>query len=327
MKHINFIEEENYYDTMINLVRPQLEHSKVSGLFKSFDEKEIYYEYYECQNEKGAIVISHGFCEFSVKFEEVIYYFHQIGYGVYILDHRGHGYSYRETKDLSMVHIRSYDEYVDDLHCFIKHFVIQPGKHRFMVLYGHSMGGAIAALYLERYTNIFDCAILSSPMLQMNFGKLPAGFARLILSIMKSLRSEKVYAIGQGTFDSIPLFESSSCLSKERYDYIFSKRMENERYQTYGASCGWAIESLKAINKLQKNAKVVKTPLLLFQAGKDSTVKAGGQRRFTKKTKNTLLVKIPGSKHEIYNASTDILSKYFEQIFSFMEHNRNTKYM
>ena len=45
-----------------------------------------------------------------------------------------------------------------------------PGKK--MVLYAHSMGGAIGALVLEQYPELFDCAVLTSPMLKMKFNIL-----------------------------------------------------------------------------------------------------------------------------------------------------------
>ena len=61
--------------------------------------KELHYESYVNKDAKGVIVISHGFCEFTLKFEEVIFRFYEKGYSVYIIDHRGHGYSHRSVKD------------------------------------------------------------------------------------------------------------------------------------------------------------------------------------------------------------------------------------
>ena len=130
--------------------------------------------------------------------------------------------------------------------------------------------------------------------------------------------------MGQRAFDGISVFKTSSCLSEERYNYIFTKRLQNENYQTYGASCAWALASLKAVRKLQKNAKLVNIPILLFQADKDTSVKAVGHRRFAKRAKDTQLVLISNSKHEIYNAKTDIVEDYFRQIFKFLRDKLGT---
>lgn len=40
---------------------------------------------------KGVVVISHGFTESAVKYDEVAYYFLKEGYHVYIPEHCGHG--------------------------------------------------------------------------------------------------------------------------------------------------------------------------------------------------------------------------------------------
>lgn len=316
-----FIGEEDYKEQMLLKVRPLLAEYRKSGYFDSFDGTKIYYEAYEHPQEKAAIVMSHGFCEFTKKFEEVIFYFLQEGYSVYIHDHRGHGYSQRNTIDRCKVHQQSYDEYVQDLHILITKIVRKEKKDRRLVLYGHSMGGAIAALYLEEHPEIFNCAILSSPMLEIDFGKTPPTIAWWVMLFKKFTHTEEEYVSGHGPFDGIPQFESSSCLSKARYEDIFSKRVQDEKYQTYGASHAWTLASIRAVRKLLKHAKNVKVPVLLFQAGKDTTVKAGGQLVFAKRSGNTRLVVITESKHEIYNADSKIREEYYAEIFAFLKKN------
>lgn len=313
-----FLGEEDYMDKMVRIVRPLLEKNRKAGYYKSFDGTGIFYEYYEHPKEKAAIVMSHGFCEFTKKFEEVIFYFFQEGYSVYIPDHRGHGYSQRIVEDRSKVHVHSYREYVRDFHGFITDIVLKGKIHRKLVLYGHSMGGAIAALYLEQYPEVFSCAILSSPMLEIDFGKTPIFFVWLAMLYKKLIHLDEAYVSGHGAFDGVSHFESSSCLSEVRYQDIFTKRLQDENYRTYGASCAWTLASLRAVRKLNKNAKLVKTPVLLFQAGSDTTVKPGGQKKFAKRSKNTRLVVMPGSKHEIYNAGSDIRKVYYADIFAFL---------
>lgn len=314
-----FLGEEDYMDKIVHIVRPLLEENRKTGYFLSFDGTKIFYEYYDHPNEKAAVVISHGFCEFTAKFEEVIFYFFQAGYSVYIPDLRGHGYSQRMVQDRSKVYIHSYDEYVLDFHSFITNIVLKDKIPKKLVLYAHSMGGAIAALYLEQYPDMFSCAILSSPMLEIDCGKTPASLVWLLMLYKKFTRSDEDYVSGHGAFDGIPHFEASSCLSEARYNDIFTKRLQDKNYQIYGASCAWTLASLRAVRKLQKHAKLVKTPILLFQAGNDTTVKPGGQKRFAEKSKNTRLVVMPDSKHEIYNANTALRKEYYHKIFAFLE--------
>ena len=74
--------EENYMEQMSQVVRPILKKYRKTGYYKSFDGTKIFYEGYEQPQEKAAVVIAHGFCEFTKKFEEVIFYFLQEGYSV-----------------------------------------------------------------------------------------------------------------------------------------------------------------------------------------------------------------------------------------------------
>jgi alpha-beta hydrolase superfamily lysophospholipase len=48
-------------------------------------------------------------------------------------------------------------------------------------------------------------------------------------------------------------------------------------------------------------------------------VKPGGQKRFAKKSKNTRLVVMPDSKHEIYNGDTEIREEYYHKVFVFLD--------
>jgi lysophospholipase len=314
-----FLGEEDYMEKMIHIVHPLLEKNRKTDYFTSFDGTRIFYEAYEHPQERAAIVMSHGFCEFTKKFEEVIFYFYQEGYSVYIPDHRGHGYSQRTVQDKSKVYIRSYDEYVLDFHGFVTEIVQKNRRQEKLILYAHSMGGAIAALYLEQHPQVFSCAILSSPMLEIDFGRNPLPLVWLVMLFKRLTRSEEDYVSGHMAFDGIPVFDSSSCLSEVRYNDIFSKRLKDENYHTYGASCAWTLASLRAVSKLRRKEGQVKIPVLIFQAGMDTTVRPKGQIRFAKRSKNTRLIAIPESKHEIYNGTSEIRKQYYDEIFSFLD--------
>lgn len=180
-------EEANYQRTMKRDVEPYLRSYEKDGYIESYDSTAIYYRTYRIPQAKAAIVISHGFCEFAEKYKEVIYYFLKNGYSVYVPEHRGHGYSDRIVVDGEKVHIEDYEQYVQDLHCFVKNVVELTEKRK--ILFCHSMGGAIGVRYLEEFPLTFDAAILSAPMLGMNTGKYPKWLAKVTADF--SARSER----------------------------------------------------------------------------------------------------------------------------------------
>lgn len=62
----------------------------------------------------------------------------------------------------------------------------------------------------------------------------------------------------------------------------------------------------------------MKTPVLLFQAGKDTLVTPGAQKEFIKRIPDGQLVVVPDIRHEIYRAPNSVLQPYLEMILNFM---------
>ena len=75
-KDFEFFGEEDFLDKMNNVVLPFFRINMLEGEFKSFDGRSIHYYYLRNPEEKAAIVISHGFCEFNGKYHEMMYYFY-----------------------------------------------------------------------------------------------------------------------------------------------------------------------------------------------------------------------------------------------------------
>lgn len=70
-----YLKDSRFIEDMEKTVVPKLSKMKESGYYGTKDGKRLYYEKFINENEHAVVVISHGFCEFAEKFEEVIYYF------------------------------------------------------------------------------------------------------------------------------------------------------------------------------------------------------------------------------------------------------------
>ena len=97
------ITEEKYNEKLTRYVLPFIRLNFEDGYMKSADGTRIHYGYVATPAPKAAIVISHGFTECMPKYYEMIYYFAKAGYAVYMVEHRGHGYSDRSVSDMSQV--------------------------------------------------------------------------------------------------------------------------------------------------------------------------------------------------------------------------------
>lgn len=314
-----FFAEDDFAEKMNQIVCPFRETHYSEGDFVSFDHTRIHYTCIKNDSEKAAIVISHGFCEFIHKYDEMIYYFYQLGYSIYFINHRGHGFSERKVDELDKVYVESFEEYVEDFKLFMEQVVKVQSPQVPHILFAHSMGGAIGSLYIEKYPMDFVAAVLSSPMMEMNYGKIPFWAAKFIAALAVIAKKGKEYAPKQHAFDDKYTFATSSTLSEPRYAYVFSMREKTPEYHTYGGTYSWTYAGIKATELIMKKAKTVTLPILLFQAGRDTLVLPKAQERFVQLTKNTCLVRYEQSKHEIFNALPNVRKEYYNKMFLFIE--------
>lgn len=289
--------------------------------FPSFDGLNLRY-YHASQGEgkepKGCIVMLHGYCGFWGKFHEVAHFFWQAGFDVFFLEQRGHGYSGRQIDDKDMVHVIDYADYIADVKTFMDKIVMPSAGKLPKIIYAHSMGGAIAALFLEEHPEYFDAAVLSSPMFSIKTGSTPSIAVKLLCAKIRLLHQENLSFPGGKRFDGIPTFETSSARSEKRYNYIFNQRLKDEHYHTYMMSNGWGAASFKATARLLRRASKVKTPVLLLTAGNDALVNMSGHEKFAKRASNVQHINYEDSKHEIYNDVDEVREKYFNDIFTFI---------
>lgn len=318
----NFISENNYSETMKNVVEPYINSRVESGYIDGDEGVKLYYEKYKVDNAKANIVISHGYTESLIKYHEMIYYFMLNGYNVFGIEHRGHGRSGTlGIADKTQVDVKDFNQYVTDFKGFMDEIVMPNNENRKVLLFAHSMGGAIGAKFLEDYPGYFDGAILNAPMLEVNTGNIPMFLAKIIVECQMALGNGGKYVLGKEPYTPKydPAEISTSCL--ERFEYFNDIVANDEILQRGGASYNWTNESFKATEEIVKedNASKVEIPVLLFQAGQDTYVKSGGQNKFAKAAKNCEIKKIEGSRHQIFLEKDEILKPYLADVFNFYE--------
>ena len=291
------------------------------GFFMGKNEIKIFYRSFEVDNSKSVIVISHGFCESSDKYREFIKLLNKNNYSVYIMEHRGHARSGRLGIDNSQINVENFNYYVEDLKTFLDSIVVPNLNNRKLYLYAHSMGGAIGALFLEKYNSYFEKAILNCPMMEIDTGKYPKLVSKVVSKLFCMIGLGNKYLFGHGPFNSKPDLKKSGTSSQKRYDSYFNKQLEHKELQTSGGSFNWLNQSFKGIKELfkEENISNIKADILLFQAGKDTFVKPEGQNKFASLAKNCELIKIEDAKHEIYTEKDEIFNIYIKKVLEFYE--------
>lgn len=263
---------------------------------------------------KAGIVISIGYGESFIKYREVTYDLWNAGFQIYILDHRGQGFSDRlvlpdkkqqsDPLAVKRVHdlgyVEHFDDYVDDLKTFVDE-TAKPANRRLFLL-GHSMGGAIGSLYLETYPSDFSGAVFTAPMHQPDLSPIPNAACWLF-----RLGAPKDYVWGRGPFAMSQHFDPHRSSTSSRVRYKLIKRGEPVRHpetQLGGPSFKWVQESCLAAKRSVRNAAKIMTTVLVIQAGDDRIVKASGQRKFctsmnVARPGSCLLKRLDGARHEL----------------------------
>lgn len=316
---ISLVDEKNYAEVMQREIEPFLAEIRTDGFFSSFDGNNIHYEAHTIDDAKGTVVIVHGFTEFAEKFREMAYYFVKNGYNAFALDNRGHGHSYRMKGSTETVRVNKFSDYIDDLNTFVNKIVKPHNANLPLYVFSHSMGGGIAARYIQVHNETFEKAILSSPMICAQTGA-PVPLAKVLMKSISSLGMKNISVPGMCKFKPDATYENSSDTCKERFEYFLTKRRNNECYRTAGPSFGWVNEALKLTDNLldDNNCRNIKSKVLIFQPESDNRVISSYQNTFADKLSDAQLVCVPGSKHEIFGTTNDVLQGYLDKIFDFL---------
>lgn len=127
----------------------------LEGKINTFDGVELFYTKDTVDSARAAIVIVHGLCEHSGRYEYFTTKLNEFNYTVYRFDNRGHGKSGGERG------------YVEDFQYFFQdadklvNIVKEDNKDIPIFMFGHSMGGFITAGYGIEYKDKLKGQILS----------------------------------------------------------------------------------------------------------------------------------------------------------------------
>jgi len=313
------VSENTYEDTFRTDVAPYFDMGE-RGSFAGEDGIRINYIAFERDDEAGALVILHGMCESYIKYAELVYDLRDLGLSVYLMDHRGFGFSERLAPDVpSKVYVHDFDNYVADLKTFVD-TVVNRKPHDRLLLIAHSMGGGIAARYLELYPSDVTAAVLSAPMLQLHTQEYPEVVAYLLTVVNKALGNGTGYAPGQGPPEECTFIDNTVTHSYKRWaNWELNLKADCPDVISGGITYNWIKECMEAVWMARADAPSLTTPVLLFQADEDTYVKPAGQDDLCEQAADCSKIFFHGARHEILmevDAIRDIALDYIKSFFS-----------
>lgn len=285
--------------------------------------------------EKGAIVISTGRTETYLKYKEVAYDLWNNGYSVYIIDHRGQGMSERESglDNWQKGHVEDFGLFVSDFKYFVNE-IAQKGGHQNLYLIAHSMGGAIASLYLEQEgaKTPLQAVVFTSPMHEIQSSIISGqhSWGTCIVAKRKAKISPRDFVATGELYNPKSFNNNEYTTDKIRYERLLDEYKNNSQVQLGSPTHGWLANACDAAETAKINASKIAIPVQLYQAGGDTIVHPDGHAEFcknlTKQEKcggpNGKPITISGAKHELLIEQDIHRNRVLKETLEFFEKKR-----
>jgi acylglycerol lipase len=257
------------------------------GYLKSNRATNVYYQYWLPEDKpKAILMVAHGLAEHSSRYMNLVNHFVPLGYGVYGIDHIGHGKS--EGK---RVYVEQFQDFTKTLKIYFDSIrEKQPETPIFLI--GHSMGGLIGAAYLLEHQDDLSGAVLSGPAI-----KIPENISQI------AILAGKIFSVLMPRLGVAPLvFKGIS-----RDPAVVDAYINDPLVYTGKITARLAAELIKTMRHVTEHAAKIKLPILIAQGSKDSLVDPGGAQ---------LLYDLVGSGEKVIK----LYDGFYHEIFNEPEH-------
>ena len=257
--------------------------AETTGSFAGSEGIRIFYRHFPAETEKARLVIAHGLGEHSGRYGNVIERLLPRGFSVWLPDHRGHGQSEGKRG-----HVLNFMQYLTDLKSMLELAREGLPGDRKCFLLGHSLGGLIAIYFAQRFDELIDGVVASSPALGMVI-EVPAA-KKILGSFMSYLWPSLTLG---NELDPGNISHDQDVVSAYQNDPLVHDRV----------SARFFTEFMAAMETVDQQVSSLKVPILMQVAGNDHLVNARAATQFFEKVAapdKTLHV-YDGLYHEIYN--------------------------
>ena len=278
------------------------------GTLAARDGHRLVYHLFQRGEGRPAVVVLTGYAESWLHYAELVWELDRAGYDVFVMDHRGMGFSGRLAPNPKIAHINDFDDYVNDAQKFVNQ-IVQPRAQGPLHLLGHSMGGLVAAFLVEREPKVFRSVVLSAPLFQMNTGFIPEMLAYGVVSLQVALGEGSAFAPGRGAYDPMTA-------DPERCNTTHSAVRCGQQIKLYqsvpesflaGPSNQWVKLLIRASQRTEELARAFGSiPVLILQAEDDAFVRPKRQNIFCARANRCTLRTVPHSYHDLFHEKDTI---------------------
>lgn len=315
------ISAPDYAAVMNKMVLPELEKTREIKNVCGTGGINLFCSVFQAENAIGTVLIVHGFTENSFKYSELIYSLLKNHFTVVAYDQRGHGFSGRASglPDPSVTHVDRFEDYVEDLRSVCEN--VLPDCPKPWLVLCHSMGGAVTALYLEKYHDTFTCAAMCSPMIAPNVGSFPPSIVKSFSSLHCILGKGKKYPSFMKPYSGPESFEESCATDPARFSWYDGEKASHREFQNKIPSYRWILESVKVTKKILAPGapESIRCPVLLSAADMDWSVMPDPQKTFISRVQIGSYLFVKGSRHEIFRSCNADFFPWWKKVLAFLK--------
>ncbi len=315
------ISSPEYAAVMEQTVLPELDKCRDDHTVSGKDGFPLFLSSFRADDPRGTVLVLHGFTENTFKYSELIYSFLKNGFSVVAYDQRGHGRSGRADglPHPSVTHVDRFEDYVDDLRIVCE--TVLSGMPRPWTIFAHSMGGAVASLYLEKYPETFAGAALCAPMIAPNTGGFPSALALAVCKSACCLGRGIHYPFFMKPYSGPESFETSCATDPVRFAWYDAVKASDVKFQNSVPSYCWTVESIQVTRKILApgTPESIACPVLLSSADKDFSVLPEPQKQFIERVPKGKRIFVKDSRHEIFRSVNEVFFPWWNEVLTFLK--------
>jgi Lysophospholipase len=313
----------DYSGTMSSVVLPFLRDREKQATLTAPDGTALYCVTYCADHPAGSVLVLHGFTENAFKYSEIVYSLVRNGFSVVAYDQRGHGRSGRSPciSDSSVTHVEHFDDYVSDLKMVVDRLLApMPEPH---MIFAHSMGGAVAALFLEKYPDVFRAALLCAPMIAPSTRGFSVPAARAVCLAAKLAGRGRRHPFFMKPWSGPEDFSTSCATDPARFAWYDEIKTSREEFRNSIPTYNWTLESLGVTGRILAPGapEKITCPVLLCSADKDYSVMPEPQKSFIGRVPHGKQIFVRNSRHEIFRSVNDVFFPWWHQVLEFFRIN------
>ncbi len=253
-----------------------------TGLFTATDGTTLFEQTWQPRRVSGMVALVHGVAEHSGRYARLAADLCAAGYALTAFDLRGHGRS-----EGLPTFVRSFDAYMDDLTMFLDRARARCAGQPLFLL-GHSMGGAVCALYAIERQPALAGLVLSAPSVRSGLDE-PAA----LLAVVRALNA---------VAPRMPLMRLQSAGLSRDMDVVRGYDADPLVYRR-GLRLATLLAFRDASRRIQAGVERISLPLLVLQGSNDPIVNPEGSRDLAARAGSTdkTLRLYDGLLHEVLN--------------------------